>query len=134
MKADILIKINSDPKLKEFINNNSYWYKYLNRGSSYYKNFMDAYKGYKKNERINKTNSKDEIGYITGEDTNLLKNSDIPIMDVQSTGSVYTKLNVSNVFVIKNMKNIDENSFVVKQEEKMNEELTIDNFIDDFKL
>ena len=32
------------------------------------------------------------------------------------------------------MKNIDENSFVVKQEEKMNEELTIDNFIDDFKL
>ena len=24
MKADILIKINSDPKLKEFINNNSY--------------------------------------------------------------------------------------------------------------
>ena len=37
MKADILIKINSDPKLKEFINNNSYWYKYLNRGSSYYK-------------------------------------------------------------------------------------------------
>ena len=80
------------------------------------------------------TNSKDEIGYITGEDTNLLKNSDIPIMDVQSTGSVYTRLNVSNVFVIKNMKNIDENSFVVKQEEKTNEELTIDNFIDDFKL
>lgn len=57
MKADILIKINSDPKLKEFINNNSYWYKYLNRGGSYYKNFMDAYKGYKKNERINKTNN-----------------------------------------------------------------------------
>jgi len=55
-------------------------------------------------------------------------------MDVQSTGSVYTKLNVSDVFVIKNMKNIDENSFVVKQEEKTNEELTIDNFIDDFKL
>ncbi len=80
------------------------------------------------------TNSKDEIGYITGEDTNLLKNSDIPIMDVQSTGSVYTKLNVSDVFVIKNMKNIDENSFVVKQEERTNEELTIDNFIDDFKL
>ena len=24
MRADILIKINSDPKLKEFINNNSY--------------------------------------------------------------------------------------------------------------
>ena len=80
------------------------------------------------------TNSKVEIGYITGEDTNLLKNSDIPIMDVQSTGSVYTKLNISDVFVIKNMKNIDENSFVVKQEEKTNEELTIDNFIDDFKL
>lgn len=80
------------------------------------------------------SSSKDEIGYITGEDTNILKNSDIPIMDVQSTGSVYTKLNVSNVFVIKNMKNIDENSFVVKQEANTNQELTIDNFIDDFKL
>ena len=32
------------------------------------------------------------------------------------------------------MKNIDENSFAVNKEENTNQELTIDNFIDDFKL
>ena len=57
MKADILIKINSDPKLKEYINNNSYWYTYLNRGSSYYKEFLNSYKNFKKNDKINKTNN-----------------------------------------------------------------------------
>ena len=57
MKADILIKINSDPKLKEYINNNSYWYKYLNRGPSYYKDFFNSYKNFKKNDKINKTNN-----------------------------------------------------------------------------
>ena len=51
MKADILIKINSDPKLKEFINNNSYWYKYLNRGSNYYKYFLAAFKENNKEKR-----------------------------------------------------------------------------------
>ena len=57
MKADILIKINSDPKLKEYINNNSYWYKYLYRGISYYKEFLNSYKNFKKNDKINKTNN-----------------------------------------------------------------------------
>ena len=44
MKADILIKINSDPKLKEFINNNSYWYKYLNRNPSFLNQMEDEMK------------------------------------------------------------------------------------------
>lgn len=57
MKADILIKINKEPRLKEFINNNSYWYKYLNRGNMYYKEFLSAYKDYKRNDKINKTNN-----------------------------------------------------------------------------
>ena len=44
MRADILIKINSDPKLKEFINNNSYWYKYLNRNPSFLNQMEDEMK------------------------------------------------------------------------------------------
>ena len=80
------------------------------------------------------TNSKDEIGFITGEDTNILKNSDIPIMDISSTGSIYTKLNVSRVYLIRNIKNIDNNSFKEDTPKETSEEITIDNFIDDFKL
>lgn len=68
MRADILIKINNDKRLKEYLDNNSYWYKYLNRGSSYYNDFIDSYKKYKKDERLNKTNnmldSLDTIGSI----------------------------------------------------------------------
>ncbi len=79
--------------------------------------------------------TKDLIGYISGEETNEIKNTDIPIMDIQSTGSIYTKLNVSNVFIIKDMKNIDDTNYVDKTtKEDTIEELTIDNFIDDFKL
>ena len=80
------------------------------------------------------TNSKDEIGFITGEDTNIIKNSDIPIMDISSTGSIYTKLNVSRVYLIRNIKNIDNNSFKEDTPKETSEEITIDNFIDDFKL
>ena len=80
------------------------------------------------------TNSKDEIGFITGEDTNILKNSDIPIMDISSTGSIYTKLNVSRVYLIRNIKNIDNNSFKEEAPKETTKEITIDNFIDDFKL
>ena len=80
------------------------------------------------------TNSKDEIGFITGEDTNILKNSDIPIMDISSTGSIYTKLNVSRVYLIRNIKKIDNNSFKEEVPKETTKEITIDNFIDDFKL
>ena len=80
------------------------------------------------------TNSKDEIGFITGEDTNILKNSDIPIMDISSTGSIYTKLNVSRVYLIRNIKNINNNSFKEEVPKETTKEITIDNFIDDFKL
>lgn len=80
------------------------------------------------------TSSKDEIGFITGEDTNILKNSDIPIMDISSTGSIYTKLKVSRVYLIRNIKNIDNNSFKEEVPKETTKEITIDNFIDDFKL
>ena len=81
------------------------------------------------------TNSKDMIGFVSGEDVNIIKNSDISIMDASSTGSVYTKLKVSSVFIIKDIKVIDDKSIVLpKEKDKSSEELTIDNFIDDFKL
>ena len=81
------------------------------------------------------TNSKDLIGFVSGEDVNIIKNSDISIMDASSTGSVYTKLKVSSVFIIKDIKVIDDKSIVLpKEKDKSSEELTIDNFIDDFKL
>ena len=57
MTIETQLKISSDPMLIRFIREYPIWYKYLNRGSSYYKNFMEAYKSYKKNERINKTNN-----------------------------------------------------------------------------
>ena len=40
MQLDILMNINSDPKQKQFLRENSYWYKYLNRDSRYYKDFI----------------------------------------------------------------------------------------------
>ena len=82
------------------------------------------------------SSSKDMIGFISGEDTNVIKNSDISIMDAASTGSVYTKLKVSKVFILKNIKTIDENTVMLNEIKNDNntEELTIDNFIDDFKL
>lgn len=56
MRADILIKINNDKKMREYLINNSYWYKYLNRGSNYYKYFLDAFKANNKEKRKDKTN------------------------------------------------------------------------------
>ena len=44
MTIDILMKINSDPKQKQFLRENSYWYKYLNRSSNYYKEFISEMK------------------------------------------------------------------------------------------
>ena len=44
MRLDILMKINGDPKQKQFLRENSYWYKYLNRSSGYYKDFINDMK------------------------------------------------------------------------------------------
>lgn len=57
MNLTTLININSDPKQKQFLRENSYWYKYLNRNSSYYKEFISEMKqAYKltTTDRINK--------------------------------------------------------------------------------
>ena len=48
MSLDILMHINNDPLQKQFLRENSYWYKYLNRSNIYYKDFIidikDKYK------------------------------------------------------------------------------------------
>ena len=44
MNTGILMKINVDPIQKQFLRENSYWYKYLNRNSKYYGPFINEMK------------------------------------------------------------------------------------------
>ena len=44
MRLDIWMKINQDSRQKQFLRENSYWYKYLNRTNYYYKQFIDDMK------------------------------------------------------------------------------------------
>ena len=57
MNLSLQYKINQDPRLKQFLRENSYWYKYLNRSERYYKEFVndmkDKYK-LKPTDRLNK--------------------------------------------------------------------------------
>ena len=66
MKLDILMNINNDSKQKQFLRENSYWYKYLNRSSIYYKDFITNMK-----EKYKLTTS-DKINKIT-KDINMIK-------------------------------------------------------------
>ena len=57
MSIDIIMKINEKPLEKQFLRENSYWYKYLNRSNYYYKFFIkDMKEKYKltPTDRINK--------------------------------------------------------------------------------
>lgn len=44
MTIDIQYKILQDPLKKTFLREHSYWYKYLNRSSTYYKDFLEDMK------------------------------------------------------------------------------------------
>ena len=44
MNLNLQYKINQDPKQKQFLRENSYWYKYLNRSEIYYKDFINDMK------------------------------------------------------------------------------------------
>ncbi len=44
MKLDVMLRINQDIRQKKFLRENSYWYKYLNRDSTYYRDFLDDMK------------------------------------------------------------------------------------------
>ena len=57
MSLELQYRINSDPRLKQFLRENSYWYKDLNRSNTYLKPFIsdmkDKYK-LKTTDKINK--------------------------------------------------------------------------------
>ena len=81
------------------------------------------------------TTTKDIIGIKSKEDIYYIKNSDIPIMDKESTGSVILKTQINDVFKVKELKLINDED--VKEEppkEEKIQELTIDDFLEDFKL
>ena len=83
------------------------------------------------------TSAKDIIGIKSKDDIYLVKNSDIPIMDKESTGSVILKQAISDVFISKDLDIIkDEDAPLpeIKKEEEKIQELTIDDFLNDFKL
>ena len=54
MELDILYKIRSNKKHYDFLRTHSYWYKYLNRDSLYYKDFINEYKKFNREVTTNK--------------------------------------------------------------------------------
>lgn len=83
------------------------------------------------------TSTKDVIGIKSKDDIYLVKNSDIPIMDKESTGSVILKQSINDVFISKELDIVKDEDIElpkIKKEEEKIQELTIDDFLNDFKL
>ena len=87
------------------------------------------------------TNSKDEIGLKSDSEIKVLKNSDIPIMDLGSTGSSISKYNIDAAFktvelisFLRKKKNDNNNDEFEEIENIEPQEFTIDDFINDFKI
>lgn len=83
------------------------------------------------------TSAKDIIGIKSKDDIYLVKNSDIPIMDKESTGSVILKQTISDVFISQELDIIKDEDIElpkIKKEEEKIQELTIDDFLNGFKL
>ena len=79
------------------------------------------------------------VGIKKDDDISYLKNSEIPIMDLMSVGSVISKNNFDDAFIkselIKEKKDVTE--IIENQPEKKEikiKEMTIDDFLEDFKL
>ena len=56
MSPELIIKISNDSKLHNYLINNSYWYKLLNRDKNNYKIFYQSYKSNNREEKVNKVN------------------------------------------------------------------------------
>ena len=56
MSLELQYRINSDPRLKQFLRENSYWYKYLNRSNTYLKPFISDMKDKNKIKTTDKIN------------------------------------------------------------------------------
>ena len=70
MELDVIYKIKNNKKHYDFLRTHSYWYKYLNRDSNNYKEFISEYKKYNRETTTNKVN--DTINNIDMV-TNILK-------------------------------------------------------------
>ena len=82
------------------------------------------------------TQTKDQIGLSMLEDIGELKNTDIPIMDVQSTGSSIAKKKFIKAFVFANIEKIyfDETKEKSPKKDKETEKQETLEFIEDFKI
>ena len=89
------------------------------------------------------SNTKDMIGMLNIKGITILKNSEITIADRYATGSTISKVRIISMFNVKELENKDDKKEVeVKEEVKkevslkeIDEEiLTIDDFLDDFKI
>ena len=56
MNLNLQYKIYQDPKQHQFLRENSYWYKYLNRSEIFYKDFLNDMKDKYKLKPIDKLN------------------------------------------------------------------------------
>lgn len=56
MNLNLQYRIYQDPKQHQFLRENSYWYKYLNRSEIYYKDFINDMKDKYKLKPIDKLN------------------------------------------------------------------------------
>lgn len=66
MEIEILLKLNEDKRLHEYLYSHSSWYRYLNRSKNYLDNLKKEYKTYKHNNTMNKVNDTiDNIELIT---------------------------------------------------------------------
>ena len=81
------------------------------------------------------TNKNSQIGIVT-EDINIIKNTDIPIMDEISTGSTISKEAIKYTYLDNGVINVEDIVIETIKQEKQDEvkEMTIDDFINDFKL
>ena len=89
------------------------------------------------------TNSRDNIMLNVDGDLKMIKGSDIPIMDLSSTGSSIAKSNILNAFVPATYETYKETNDVpekeeiqeeVQEEKKEIEQTSLDDFYQDFKL
>lgn len=70
MELELLLKINEDAKMHEYLYSHSQWYRYLNRNKNNFEAFKKEFKNYKHSNTMNKVNDTiDNIELIT----NILK-------------------------------------------------------------
>lgn len=66
MELDLVIKLEQDGKLHDYLLTHSYWYRLLNRDKEEFEEFMKEYKNFKRERNMDKVNNTiDNIELIT---------------------------------------------------------------------